>query len=106
MTFSHQIEPNQPLCPFEAAGGTCNDAQCAGQHFRDMSLSDDLVLAQMGSTNPGQTLAEKERWVAGLRKVLGELQEQKTKDADVVATAISNYLRDYYADPTRLVSVE
>ncbi|RJE18515.1 hypothetical protein PHISCL_09147 [Aspergillus sclerotialis] len=39
LTYSHNIDPMRYLCPFEAAGGVCNDRSCEFQHFRDMSLS-------------------------------------------------------------------
>ncbi|PYH48944.1 uncharacterized protein BP01DRAFT_116798 [Aspergillus saccharolyticus JOP 1030-1] len=39
LTYSHNIDPMKYLCPFEAAGGVCNDRSCEFQHFRDMSLS-------------------------------------------------------------------
>jgi hypothetical protein len=38
-TYSHQIDATKPLCPFETAGGTCNDAECTKQHFSDLSIS-------------------------------------------------------------------
>jgi hypothetical protein len=38
MTYSHQIDPEKPICRFEAAGGTCNDDECNNQHFRGMGL--------------------------------------------------------------------
>lgn len=42
MTYSHTIDQERPLCPFEAMGGTCNDAACNFQHFRSMGLSGAL----------------------------------------------------------------
>ncbi|PLB45882.1 hypothetical protein P170DRAFT_254313 [Aspergillus steynii IBT 23096] len=39
LTYSHNIDPMKYLCPFEAAGGVCNDRSCEFQHFRDMTLS-------------------------------------------------------------------
>ncbi|KAF1919466.1 hypothetical protein BDU57DRAFT_512582 [Ampelomyces quisqualis] len=38
-TFSHQIDPERPLCQYETAGGSCNDAECPDQHFRDLSIT-------------------------------------------------------------------
>ena len=43
LTFSHNINPDKPLCVYEAAGGICNDHSCDDQHFRDMSLSGALI---------------------------------------------------------------
>lgn len=45
MTYSHQIDPEKPLCPTEQVGGTCNDPQCDGQHFRSMKLSGEYVIS-------------------------------------------------------------
>lgn len=42
MTYSHKIDQERPLCPFEAMGGACNDAACDFQHFRSMGLSGAL----------------------------------------------------------------
>ena len=39
MTYSHQIDPMNPLCRFESTGGSCNDPQCPDQHFRTMNLT-------------------------------------------------------------------
>lgn len=38
-TFSHQIDPNQPFCPYETAGGSCNDPECPNQHFRGIGIT-------------------------------------------------------------------
>jgi hypothetical protein len=38
-TFSHQIDPDKPMCQFETAGGSCNDANCPDQHFRDLGIT-------------------------------------------------------------------
>lgn len=43
MTFSHQIDPDKPLCPNETAGTTCNDPHCPGQHFRGMNITGALA---------------------------------------------------------------
>jgi hypothetical protein len=39
LTYSHDIDPMKYLCPYELAGGVCNDRSCEFQHFRDMNLS-------------------------------------------------------------------
>jgi|TARA_R110002003_G_scaffold37_18_gene2238 hypothetical protein len=38
-TFSHQIDPEKPLCQYESAGGSCNDPDCPNQHFRGMGIT-------------------------------------------------------------------
>ena len=47
MTYSHCIDANKEICPFEAVGGHCNDAKCEYQHF-----------AKMGVTGASQELAK------------------------------------------------
>jgi hypothetical protein len=39
LTYSHNIDSEKYLCPYEATGGVCNDRSCDLQHFRDMTLS-------------------------------------------------------------------
>jgi hypothetical protein len=39
LTYSHNIDAMKYLCPYESAGGVCNDKSCEFQHFRDMTLS-------------------------------------------------------------------
>jgi hypothetical protein len=46
-TYSHQIDAEKPLCPFESVGGICNDDNCTGQHFKDMGITG-------ASTSPSQ----------------------------------------------------
>lgn len=47
LTYSHNIDPMKSLCPYEAAGGVCNDNTCEFQHWRHMVLTGAL----MGSKN-------------------------------------------------------
>lgn len=39
LTYSNNIDPRTEVCPFEAAGGVCNDPHCTYQHFRSMGLT-------------------------------------------------------------------
>lgn len=39
MTFSHQIDPNVPICKTETLGAICNDPTCQNQHFRAMNIT-------------------------------------------------------------------
>ncbi|EON65610.1 hypothetical protein W97_04848 [Coniosporium apollinis CBS 100218] len=103
LTYSHQINAEKPLCKYEAAGGVCNDQQCQDQHFRSMQLSDDKILVQLGTTNPGRTPEEKHQWTEGLKLVLKDLRQLNTRDPDVVATAIANYRRQFLKDPSRVL---
>ena len=131
MTYSNNIDANNPLCQFEAAGGTCNDDQCQGQHFRAMSLSgallkrekatlmtflfrleantnllialDDMILVRLGTQNPGRTPAEEKQWVEGLKTLLKDLRQRNTRNLNDVATEIADYRRKFLNDPTRIL---
>lgn len=105
MTYSHQIDPEKPICRFEAAGGTCNDDECDSQHFRGMGLDDDKILVQLGTANPGRTDEEKRQWTEGLKLVLKELRQKDTRDPDVVATEIAKYRRQFLKDPSRVLNL-
>ncbi|KAF2084856.1 hypothetical protein K490DRAFT_68268 [Saccharata proteae CBS 121410] len=103
LTYSHKIDPNKPLCTYEAAGGVCNDSSCEFQHFRDMTLSDDHLLVQLG-VQPMDTPELDARYRQGLRQVLKELKREKhVKDVEVVASAIAEYRRQFLGDPTRVL---
>ncbi|KAF7197894.1 Protein red1 [Pseudocercospora fuligena] len=39
LTYSHKIDPENTLCPFELNGGSCIDKSCTHQHFRSLALS-------------------------------------------------------------------
>lgn len=39
LTYSHNINSDNPVCRFELAGGICRDQSCDSQHWRDMALS-------------------------------------------------------------------
>ncbi|KAB2580213.1 Protein red1 [Lasiodiplodia theobromae] len=105
LTYSHEIDAMKPVCPFEAAGGICNDSACDGQHFRTMGISEDKVLVQLGIVNPGRTPEEQEKWRADLKQVLKGLREQNVKDAESVAAAIANYRREFLQDPSRVLNI-
>ncbi|OAL43735.1 hypothetical protein IQ07DRAFT_592815 [Pyrenochaeta sp. DS3sAY3a] len=102
-TFSHQIDPNKPLCQYETAGGSCNDSECPNQHFRDFGVSGEKMLVQLGTANPGKTAEEKQQWNNGLRNVLSELRQKNIKDPDGIAMEISKFRRRFLDDETRVV---
>ncbi|KAF2728510.1 hypothetical protein EJ04DRAFT_516549 [Polyplosphaeria fusca] len=104
-SYSHQIDPDKPICPYEAAGDVCNDAQCGGQHFKDMSITGDKLLVQLGTANPGKTPEEKHQWNAGLRLVLKELRQKNIKNPNGIAQEISRYRRQFLNDDTRVINL-
>ncbi|KAF2272345.1 uncharacterized protein EI97DRAFT_385907 [Westerdykella ornata] len=105
LTYSHQIDPEKPLCRFEAVGGTCNDPHCDGQHFREMKISGDKLLVQLGTANPGKTPEERQQWNDGLKLVLQELRRKSIKDPNGIAVEIANYRRQFLKDDTRVVNL-
>ncbi|KAJ5176655.1 uncharacterized protein N7482_002532 [Penicillium canariense] len=103
LTYSHDINSMKYLCPYELAGGVCNDRSCEFQHFRDMNLSDDKILIQMGAAREGQTEEEKETYITGLKKIINEMRRDKVKDFSTVASEIAAYRRRFLQDPSRVL---
>ncbi|GFG18063.1 protein red1 [Aspergillus udagawae] len=103
LTYSHNIDSEKYLCPYEATGGVCNDRSCDLQHFRDMTLSDDKILVQMGSLREGKTPEEKDQYIAGLKQIINEMRRDKVKDFNTVATEIAAYRRRFLQDPSRVL---
>ncbi|KAJ5836671.1 hypothetical protein N7447_002697 [Penicillium robsamsonii] len=89
----------------EDPGGVCNDRSCEFQHLRDMTLSDDKILVQMGSVREGQTEEEKEAYLAGLKEIINDLRRDKVKDFNTVASEIAAYRRRFLQDPSRVLSL-
>ncbi|KAF1943696.1 hypothetical protein EJ02DRAFT_421122 [Clathrospora elynae] len=105
LTFSHQIDSEKPFCQYEAAGGACNDPECPDQHFRDIGITGDKLLVQLGTANPGKTSEEKQKWNDGLRGVLKELRQKNIKDPNGIAVEIAKYRRQFLNDDTRVVNL-
>ncbi|KAF1840162.1 uncharacterized protein K460DRAFT_410763 [Cucurbitaria berberidis CBS 394.84] len=105
LTYSHQIDPAKRLCQYEAAGGSCNDPECSDQHFRDIGITGEKLLVQLGTANPGKTPDEKQRWNDGLRGVLKELRQKNIKDPNGIAVEIAKYRRQFLDDDTRVVNL-
>lgn len=68
-------------------------------------LADDMILVQMGATNPGRSSEEKSKWNAGLRTLLMQLGAAGTRDASTMAAAIAEYRRTFLADPTKVLNL-
>ncbi|KAJ9220227.1 hypothetical protein DTO027B5_1259 [Paecilomyces variotii] len=103
LTYSHNIDPTKFFCPYETAGGVCNDHSCEYQHFRDISLSDDKILVQMGSQREGRTPEEKDNYIAGLKQIINDMRRDKVKDFNTVAAEIAAYRRRFLQDPSRIL---
>ncbi|KAL1971004.1 hypothetical protein VTN77DRAFT_2838 [Rasamsonia byssochlamydoides] len=103
LTYSHNIDPMKSLCPYEAAGGVCNDNTCEFQHWRQMVLTDDKILVQMGSLREGKTPEERDKYIEGLKQIINDMRRDKVKDFNTVATEIAAYRRRFLQDPSRVV---
>ncbi|OAJ40254.1 hypothetical protein, variant 1 [Batrachochytrium dendrobatidis JEL423] len=51
LSSTGRLDPTKPLCQYETRGGRCSDTTCTGQHFRDMSMSDDELFAELMETS-------------------------------------------------------
>ncbi|KAI5796264.1 hypothetical protein DFH27DRAFT_467537, partial [Peziza echinospora] len=103
LTFSHRIDPNKIFCVYEISGGKCNDPKCDKQHFRQIALSDDEILVELGSVMEGDTEAVKSSYRDGLRELITDMRSRKVNDFETVAAEISRYRSRFFNDPTRVV---
>ncbi|KAI4741310.1 hypothetical protein E4T50_08272 [Aureobasidium sp. EXF-12298] len=102
LTYSHQIDPNKELCRYEVASGVCNDSSCDYQHFRDMGVSDDTVLLQMGMNgNTGKNAEYRQ----GLRDILQQMRDNGSLETEAVATRVAQYRRDFLKDPSNILDL-
>lgn len=67
--------------------------------------TDDVVLLQMGTMNPGRTDEEKKEWTNGLRLVIKSLREKGAQDAEAVAKEIADYRRRFLGDPAMVLNI-
>ncbi|KAH7311928.1 hypothetical protein BKA65DRAFT_517832 [Rhexocercosporidium sp. MPI-PUGE-AT-0058] len=102
-TYSHKIDVMNEFCRFELAGGICNDPTCDSQHFRDIGLPDDAVLTALGS--PEEFKGEqRDRFCAGLRRVLLDLRLRKIRDFDVIASEIIAHRANFLGDKSKVLA--
>uniref|UniRef100_A0A093V1J6 Protein red1 n=1 Tax=Talaromyces marneffei PM1 TaxID=1077442 RepID=A0A093V1J6_TALMA len=103
LTYSHQINSQQAFCPYEAAGGVCNDATCEFQHWRDIVMPDDKILVDMGNQGEGKTTEEREAYIEGLKDLVNSMQRDQVKDFSTIAGEIAAYRRRFLSDPSRIL---
>ncbi|EME84409.1 uncharacterized protein MYCFIDRAFT_214726 [Pseudocercospora fijiensis CIRAD86] len=94
LTYSHKIDSENTLCPFELSGGSCIDKSCTHQHFRSLALSEHT---------PARTPAEEKRWKNGLALLVKQLRASNVKDVAAIAHRIAEYRRAFREDPTRVL---
>jgi len=68
-------------------------------------MIDDTILMQLGTTNPGRTDEERTQWTDGLRGVIKSLRQKSVKDPEIVASAIADFRRTYFRDPTKVLNL-
>ncbi|KAK3677033.1 hypothetical protein LTR78_003238 [Recurvomyces mirabilis] len=105
LTYSHRIDPVQPVCPAKAAGNACRDLKCPNQHFRSMGLTDNQLLKLLGThRTPTTNIEDKQRWNKGLGDLVAYLRTTPaSKDANAIATNIAQYRRDFVGDESRVL---
>ncbi|RAO68743.1 uncharacterized protein BHQ10_004755 [Talaromyces amestolkiae] len=103
LTYSHQINSQQPFCPYEAAGGVCNDVTCDFQHLRDIVMPDDKILVDMSNQREGKTPEEREAYIEGLKDLINSMQRDQVKDFPTIAGEIAAYRRRFLSDPSRIL---
>ncbi|MCJ1251410.1 hypothetical protein MMC30_008643 [Trapelia coarctata] len=104
LTYSHNLNPNEPLCRWELAGGTCNDGSCNYQHFRSMPLTDDKILVQLGSIREGDTREEQKKYVSGLKQMIYDMRSKHITDLELVVKGIAAYRSSFLGDSSRVLT--
>ena len=75
-------------------GAQTNFALCIGEK----------VLVELGTSNPGNTPEDRQRWNDGLRAVLKELRQNNIKDPNGIAVEIARFRRQFFNDDSRVVT--
>ncbi|KAL8642956.1 MAG: hypothetical protein Q9228_000400 [Teloschistes exilis] len=102
LTYSNAVDVQKPICPYEI-GGRCNDTSCKNQHFREMNLSDDMILVQMGTVPEGLSPEQRNIFVVGLRRIIQEIRGRKVKDFKTVASEIAAYRARFLGDESKIL---
>ena len=78
---------------------------CPRADTGSLTITDDMVLVQMGSVHEGATPAEKDAYVAGLKRIIQDMRGRKVKDFNVVASEITAYRRRFLGDASRVLTL-
>ncbi|KAF7955091.1 uncharacterized protein EAE97_000350 [Botrytis byssoidea] len=105
ITYTNKIDAKKELCRYELMGGICNDNTCDFQHFREMGLPDDAVLAKLGSPDEFEG-EQRDRFIEGLKSLLSGLRARKIKDFDAIASEIVAHRAKFLGDPSKVLSLE
>lgn len=79
-TWSHKLDPFQPLCMFEHRG-ICNDDACSSQHVADYRLDDADLLSQLSNyVKPAQEVDTQKLSSETVCATLGEIIDGASKN--------------------------
>ncbi|KAJ3326776.1 Zinc finger C3H1 domain-containing protein, partial [Blyttiomyces sp. JEL0837] len=86
LTYTSKIDCNRKMCLFEVYGGTCNDATCTSQHFRDIVMTDNEVFLDLTKylDDDGSEIGKQMRSIAYSAKAKG-------KSVSEIAELLSHY---------------
>ncbi|KAL3422688.1 hypothetical protein PVAG01_06844 [Phlyctema vagabunda] len=106
ITYSHKSDPNQELCRYELAGGFCNDGDCDLQHFRNIGLSDNDILASLTSHTEFSG-EQRGKFISGLKQVFADLREKNLdKDFETIASALVAHRAQFLGDSSKVLMLE
>lgn len=108
LTYTHKIDPIKVVCPFETAGGKCNDPTCEFQHFKHMALSDNELLKLMGADQiPAKEAEDIKKWKSGLAAMITRIREQNQgRDVEAISKRIAEYRREFLGDPSKTLLLD
>ncbi|RDW62296.1 hypothetical protein BP6252_11729 [Coleophoma cylindrospora] len=106
MTYSHKFDPNKELCRYELAGGFCNDPDCDLQHFKNVALSDNDILASLASHTEFSG-EQRGKFVSGLKEIFASLREKNLdKDFESIASALVAHRAQFLGDKSKVLMLE
>ena len=73
--------------------------------LRISNVTDDMILVQLGTANPGHTEEDRTRWVHGLRDLLKRMREANTTNPNTVVLEIAKYRREFLGDPSKILNL-
>ncbi|KAF2725374.1 hypothetical protein K431DRAFT_215909 [Polychaeton citri CBS 116435] len=107
LTYNHKINPDTPLCPYEASGGRCNDPNCNFQHFANMGFTDNELIRILGTEYGNHHEEIRNEFNRGLAAIVNELKASSlSRDVNAIAQRIVNFRRGFLGDPSRVLDFE
>ncbi|CAG8513501.1 4962_t:CDS:2 [Ambispora gerdemannii] len=107
LTFSHNIEHQKPFCVFETfPGGVCNDEYCQSQHFRDITMTEEKIIADMASYVEGTDVYLRQTYRNDVAQLIKEYKANGSTDFNGLIEVIVAYRRDFLGKIERYQSFE